>query len=122
MVTFKWPTPLLGRARANTHHGQEFAPLVGRIHFCRPPPIISSFCLTPSGGPYISCPSPRGGVSWTGTPPHTRQEHHRTKDAPLSKRRARKPDSTSPVLACVPSGEWRFNRSRRREHNNVLCS
>ena len=40
-------------SRANPHHSQEFAPPVGRIHFCRPPPTISSFYLTPSGGPYI---------------------------------------------------------------------
>ena len=51
----KVTAPLLGRARANPHHSQEFAPPVGRIHFCRPPPTISSFCLTPSGGPYIFC-------------------------------------------------------------------
>ena len=72
-------------------------------------------------GAQLSCPSPRGGVSWIGTPPHTRQEHHSTKDAPLSKRRARKPDSASPLPArLLASGDC--NRRRRREHNNVLYS
>jgi len=35
---------------------------VGRIHFCRPLLPISSFCLTPSGGPYIFCVPDKTGA------------------------------------------------------------
>jgi hypothetical protein len=41
-----WPSSLLGRARANPHRGQELAPQVGRIHFCRLLPASRRFCLT----------------------------------------------------------------------------
>jgi hypothetical protein len=46
-VQLRWPR------LANPHHGQELAPLVGRIHFCRIFPSPRSFSLTRRGGPYI---------------------------------------------------------------------
>ena len=69
MVALKVTDPFIRTGARESSYGQEFAPPVGRIHFCRLPPTISSFCLTPSGGPYIflCADKPTGGKPTGGT-------------------------------------------------------